>query len=419
MFYLVRELLNISEAYKFQSSLQISFAGKSYTMNIDSTMQEFISSVRTMSETEFPVPLISLDVRIKYTIKDNSNNKKIGNNYKLLFTPYDCAFIKGHDGDGIINTNFDKPIICNQNSYIHTPVLTLDYLKYDLEKTLTTGELAIQRDFGGKLQKNNMRLQETIKKIKINKETSCNQLVNVNGLDEEFIEKKMIDPNSVMFENLLKKAIDILFNYPNLETSTISSITNSFYFRQSKIENPFFLISDIIKIIFNIKSYKKSNNDYEDEELFKVIKGIHTCNYDTGYSTNLKKFVLPKTGPLIKSLETNFKEGLKPVLGEYYSKYRPPKNKIPTPNSSHNTSRRSSRRVSLASRPKNENHTNTRRSSLASGPKKKQPNSATSMPSLNFPPSNSNLNSPLNFPSNNSNFNSPLNFPPSNSNNNV
>ena len=252
------------------NNFTIYFAGNKYTINLNPARQSNLFSSRVLYD--FNVPLFSLDLRILYTIniisitnktkksqilslpqhnitgkkrtilssKENSSSKSnnfldlgkievdfpsesnsshdlhnkskkiklkgggqhIIKNY-LIETPIDIAITP----DKIKQENIDK-ILLNRPGL--PPILTLTYLKKDVEHTLNHPKSYLNRLFAGKIQKDKTRLgklKESNDAIELN-----NSIEYIQELDK-LPEEESKDRLSTIFEALLECDIDTNGNY--------------------------------------------------------------------------------------------------------------------------------------------------------------------------------------------------------------
>ena len=149
--YIIREYLFHSKHFNITQDISVHFGSKQFTMNYDYRRQEHISSVRYL-HINFPVDLMSLDIRFKYrltwTNPEEYKSSKINTTWNMESTlsPLDIAYTEN-------KYNINR----KRNGYDIVPVMSLGDLKDDIELNITDPGRRKGRELAGKADKDKER----------------------------------------------------------------------------------------------------------------------------------------------------------------------------------------------------------------------------------------------------------------------
>jgi len=262
------------------------FAGRRFRINYNNLKQDYLTSIRSLSPNNFPVHLISLDIKFNFNIIEED-----GQSYSssLTITPFDAAFTNTESPPDIVKGAFE----CKKGSkYRLTPTLGINYLMHDVEAILHTPELKQRRIFAGKIAKNEERF-ETLKKVSTSPnihDIVCKQLEELQQDNYE------ANPVRDLFINFFNMICSINFQ---LYINEYRTRTGDLEISDSDILSYYchHLILNEILVFFNSFVHLRipiSDISTNNKILACFFKYLTQDNYKTGFSQVLLKPVYDK-----------------------------------------------------------------------------------------------------------------------------
>jgi len=162
----LRNYLHKNNYFRFIEQRNIIFGNEKFILTFNTTNQDYVSSVRFLPR--FFVPLLSLDVRLKFSIK-NKNDIIISGYYNIApldigFNKIDSEKLDEKKRQPLQTITLGEPpkiytgIAMLQNFYYMTPIPSIYYLNEDIKNMYKDATNAAARRMAGKEESDNKRL---------------------------------------------------------------------------------------------------------------------------------------------------------------------------------------------------------------------------------------------------------------------
>lgn len=241
--------------YRFQRELIINFGGEIFKMNINTLNQERIA--RTRALYDFVVPLLSVDVKLSYTIERNTGETLRSN---IILSPLDIAFKKASESfitnakENDINTishNLDLSLYKldeneEQKLFSLMPIPTINDVHNDIYNNVNNPKRRAERIEVNKHIKDDLRLEAM--------DDLQNKFINSSDEEREIINQELLNKR-LEIEQVSELNNDIQIN--------ILAFFNYF------INNVFNIKDDELKILIKTK-----NNKRQEIFLEQIISSI-------------------------------------------------------------------------------------------------------------------------------------------------